>query len=876
MFELILVILGIAVVLLFLQTSRLNREIQALKQAFADTPKSPVKTQAKPMQAPADATIVRPSRISGPLPRPTASAPKSALSSPKVPPKHDDGPDYLVIAARWVAENWVLVVAGVSLILAAVFLVQYGIENGLLGPWARVMATAGLGLALFGAAEYVRRKQIASALPVVATLAGAGVVALYIAVFSAHALYGFIGPLMAFALLGGIAVLGVFSGWLYGPILSGLSVVGGMAVPFLLDSTAPPSPMIYMYPVLITVMGLCIDSLRGWVWVSILSLSAGLIAVALFALSGVSPFAAPLAFAAIGAVVPFCLYLSLRPTPAFAWPSSALQFSNLAQWVAKIDVDLRVFITLGANFGAVLCLILITADTGDAFAFAVIGCALIFVTYGLYLHRSDALAPVVWMAMVGVAAVLYVTTPPADIPPTFPARKIIDYPIFMILCACMAAVAISVWRMAASAVPMGWALATGMFASMTVYALAQNWAAADLLTPWGWALHVMGVAAVLVGATVLMVKRPSVGRENAAYLALAALGLMAYALFILLSGAALTVALAVALACAAALDRQFNLRPITIFTAGATALISYQLFLDPGHVYRSDTWNYLFVSSGTLVALACAFALFKGRRIYASELSLVALTVSGTIITAHGIGRILERMHIDDLQVYVFLIGVLPLLAAFFGQLYLHQRTQILAVLRLVLAIIFGVCAVVPVLLLLMFNPLASTGGISFDLDGVVGVIFINTSTISYLGLTTVLVAGSLTLPQSWRLLRAVLWAMAGVSGLIWGMIQIRLLFHDALGIPQSGFAQGELYIYTVVMLITSGGLLYQSIAAQSVVLRRIALALLGLTIAKVFLVDITELTGLLRVFAFLVLGLVLAGLAWLDGWLSKRHSAPL
>ena len=41
----------------------------------------------------------------------------------------------------------------------------------------------------------------------------------------------------------------------------------------------------------------------------------------------------------------------------------------------------------------------------------------------------------------------------------------------------------------------------------------------------------------------------------------------------------------------------------------------------------------------------------------------------------------------------------------------------------------------------------------------------------------------------------------------------------------------------------------------------------IGLTIAKVFLLDAAGLTGLTRVFSFLGLGLSLAGLAWLNRW---------
>ena len=48
-------------------------------------------------------------------------------------------------------------------------------------------------------------------------------------------------------------------------------------------------------------------------------------------------------------------------------------------------------------------------------------------------------------------------------------------------------------------------------------------------------------------------------------------------------------------------------------------------------------------------------------------------------------------------------------------------------------------------------------------------------------------------------------------------------------------------------------------------------LALIGLAVAKALLIDASGLTGLLRVGAFLGLGLSLAGLAWLNTWVSAR-----
>lgn len=100
--------------------------------------------------------------------------------------------------------------------------------------------------------------------------------------------------------------------------------------------------------------------------------------------------------------------------------------------------------------------------------------------------------------------------------------------------------------------------------------------------------------------------------------------------------------------------------------------------------------------------------------------------------------------------------------------------------------------------------------------------------------------------------------------------LEIRRLWQgDWLGMY--GVVQGELYSYTLAMMVVGAGLLYQAIATRSGTLRRIAMAVIAVTVAKVFLLDAAGLTGLTRVVSFAGLGLSLAGLAWLNRWAGSR-----
>lgn len=103
----------------------------------------------------------------------------------------------------------------------------------------------------------------------------------------------------------------------------------------------------------------------------------------------------------------------------------------------------------------------------------------------------------------------------------------------------------------------------------------------------------------------------------------------------------------------------------------------------------------------------------------------------------------------------------------------------------------------------------------------------------------------------------------------LWVALEIRHFWHgsDLAG----AMLQGELYSYTVALLLAGAVVLYLAISRGSDLLRRVAMGLIALTVAKVFLIDAAGLTGLMRVASFLGLGLSLAGLAWLNRWTAQK-----
>ena len=80
-----------------------------------------------------------------------------------------------------------------------------------------------------------------------------------------------------------------------------------------------------------------------------------------------------------------------------------------------------------------------------------------------------------------------------------------------------------------------------------------------------------------------------------------------------------------------------------------------------------------------------------------------------------------------------------------------------------------------------------------------------------------------------------------------------------------------ELYVYSAVWLGLALALLGIGILREVASLRYASLALLMVTVAKVFLIDMSELTGLYRVASFMGLGLILVGI----GYLYQRFVFP-
>jgi len=191
---------------------------------------------------------------------------------------------------------------------------------------------------------------------------------------------------------------------------------------------------------------------------------------------------------------------------------------------------------------------------------------------------------------------------------------------------------------------------------------------------------------------------------------------------------------------------------------------------------------------------------------------------------------------------------------------------------RLGLGALFGSVSV-----LLMFgavsfyNPLSTTSS-----SLILGPRILNTLIPAYLLPATALMASVWWLKSLSKPVRHTAFGAALVLLGTWVGLTIRHFWRGAEHMALPGIDQAELYSYTVVLLLIGAGLFFQSLRMQNDRLRKAGLIFIGLAVAKVFIWDIRDLGGLVRVFSLLLLGVSLSGLAWLNRWAAMRSESEV
>ncbi|MCV2871905.1 DUF2339 domain-containing protein [Defluviimonas sp. WL0050] len=906
---LIVIATPIAVIVLLVWVSNLKAKVARLESELVSQggalrrlangasaepkPAEPPARKAPPVEEPTapvpEAVAESPVTVAGdvtesPVPAKPASGPWSEPARPVVPPPSPAGPSRTSALGEWLVQNWVYAVSAVSLALAGIFFVQYGIEKGLLPPPVRVMAAILFGFALIAAGEWVRRRwgddenEVTAYLP--STLSGAGLVSIFGGIIAGRQLYDLIGPETALAGLVATAILAIVLGWYYGPFLAAVGLIGAAAAPFLVGGESDAPYWLYAYYAVIAASGLFIDTVRRWAWVSILALVLGYAGAGMvlagtggagwfaFTLVGLAAFAICIPARGImpdhkGSMLVTALRSRKAERPIFPVLLAAGAVAASSVGLLYLPADNAAESTVAFLCLAALTLLLTVWAGKDAPALS----DLTVLPAAAFLLRLGFEGMDRWPLARDFAAKAIDLREPETAAPMTAA-------LLLALATAISLMA-AVTSTGAGRLKPFWAAGAALVAPLTALVLELFWNPSAVIGAYGWALHVIGLAALMVGLAAMFARQDGGDMRRAAYATLSALSLIALALFLLTTKGALTLALAALVIVAAGLDRRFRLPEMGWFIQAGVLVISWRLVVDPGLIWAVEDaalWEVIASYGGAAAAMAAGLWLIAGLERRAAR---VFLESAGAAYAALFVNVLITRQLVDSGGDWVaahwaLTLNALPWLILMLAQFYRLKLGGVLRWLRWAIAVVAGLIGFGGLLAaVLPANPVFGLLGGKEEL--VYGPLVIDTLFVAYALPGLLLLVALTRLAHLHAVLRWGLTAIGAALLALYAVLEIRRFWRgDDLSVP--GVTQPELYSYTIAMMAVGAALLYQAIARRSQTLRRIAMGVIALTIAKVFLIDISGLSGLTRVFSFLALGLSLIGLAVLNRWAAAQQ----
>lgn len=782
--------------------------------------------------------------------------------------------------------RWVVWVGGLALALGAIFLVRYSIEQGLIGPGLRVLFGALFAAALVAGGEWVRRKESLSGLrglpqaSIPAILTAAGTTAAYATIWAAHGLYGFIGPAIAFPLLGLVALATLAAALLHGPALAGLGLVGAYVAPMLVSTTQPNFWALYLYLAVVTGAAFALARIRLWRWLAVTAVASS----ALWLLPG-------LAGAAAREAVPHAVYLTVCFALAAVLIVSGLLFGPDAD-DAHID---------GVSSGALSAYLLAAALLAVASD-----------------HAPTALLAFAALTVAAVAIAWRAPSATASLPigALLAALVIAEWSVaieWRSLVAPAGPTAGSVADEGGAAVGLHLALGAGfalLFGGMGFRAqgrfrhaiVATLWAAAATAAPVAilvalyyrvaqfersipFAGLALLLAALFATATDILGKRerrPGIVVAEALF-ATAAVGSLALALTMALEKGWLTVAFALMAPGIAMVGERRPVPFLRWLSAFAAALVIGRILWEPrivADVGQTPIFNWLLWGYGVpAVAFFAGAHLLRKRSDDVPARMLDSAAILFTVLTLT-----LEIRHfVAGGDVYrpgppLLEMGLhaCALLAVALGLERVRGRTGsvvhnvgAIAVALLALAVILG--------LVFAENPLLKP----VDVGGP----FVNLLLLCYGGPAVLAIALALTAKDTRPMpYRAVAAGTSVVLALAYLTLQVRRFYRgpvlDVASTPGGeAFSDPEMWTYSAVWLVFGAMLLLLGIAIRSQPARMASAAVIFLTVVKVFLYDLASVGGVWRALSFIGLGLVLVGIGWLYQRLlfpTRSPAAPL
>ncbi len=169
---------------------------------------------------------------------------------------------------RLVAGKLLIWLGGIALVLAAIFLIRYSIEVGLITPAARMVGAGVFGLLLLAAGEWARAGRLTDDPRIAQALVGAGIAVLYATVYGSHILYALIDSRTAFAGMSLVTVAASVLSLRHGVPTAVMGLVGGFLTPLLVGSQNQSVTPLLVYLALLDLALFALAWRRGWTWLA--------------------------------------------------------------------------------------------------------------------------------------------------------------------------------------------------------------------------------------------------------------------------------------------------------------------------------------------------------------------------------------------------------------------------------------------------------------------------------------------------------------------------------------------------------------------------------------------------------------------------------
>ncbi|MCC2111998.1 MAG: DUF2339 domain-containing protein [Hyphomicrobiales bacterium] len=847
---------------------------------------TPASAAAEPAAPAAEEEIAEPvsepEAVVSPEPEPVGSPPQEPVSEDEPVPATETAAAARVVAEatgtkkdrrsfeETIGTRWTVWVGGLALALGGVFLVRFAIEQGLLGPAARIALGGLFSALLLALGEWTRRNERQKdvfgfdAANIPGALTAAGTVAAFATVYAAHALYGFIGPGVAFVALGVVSVATMVLAALHAPWLAGLGLVGAFATPVLVSSDEPQAAALFSFLIAVSFAALWLARMRHWRWLAIAAI-AGAIGwgIAYLDFVGWSDYDA-LAFAlyvAAGAALTgfFLVHDVHRHASADTdiWPD----------WLALAGLAGYALLCFGAlqaeDYGA---------NSLALLAVLTVACLALAWRYPAVMFGTAIAGGLVAVAYFGWPAGSF-AVPPETVAPELeglPRLRNADYTNYLAVGLAYAVLFLAAGVFAAWRALRSGRVIAGLWATITSVAVIALLVIAyyrvtdfERSMPFAAAALIVSVAAAMVFEAIVRRERREAFRlpslAGTAY-AVAAIASFALALTIALEKGWLTIALA---ATAAGTAWIWRVRPVGAMPPLSVALLIVvlgRMFWDPAIVGNdlgtTPVLNWLLYGYGvpTLAAAYAAWTYGRARQ----TLWVRMLQALGIVFAAMlAVFEIRHFIHDGDVLaestnlVEQSLMTVVALAFAIgLDRIHRLNASPVFANATL----LFGAAGFVVIIVshFFFYNPLVSgdpvgTGVIFNDLllgyaipallAAILHLVTRNTRPATY-----VAAAGGLSLALAFAYLS----------------LMVRHVFQGEYLDMFRHTGDPELYTYSVVWLVFGIVLLFAGIWSASRPMRLASAAVILATVLKVFFVDMEGLTGVWRALSFIGLGAVL------------------